>query len=54
MTTVPEPSPEDLAQEATGEGFDPDRTWDDEPDRGLPEDVDDADDINDGSPVVEV
>ena len=54
MTTVPDPSSEDLAQEATGEGFDPDQTWPDEPDRGLPEDVDDLADHNDGAPVVEV
>lgn len=47
-------TPEDLAQEATGEGYDPDQTWDDEPDRGLPEDVDDPTDHHDGDPVREV
>lgn len=31
MTTVPEPSPEDLAEEADPTRFDPDMVWDDEP-----------------------
>lgn len=42
---------QDLQQAATGEGFDPDQTWPDEP-VDLP-DVDDADDHNDGKPEVE-
>lgn len=33
----PQTSPEDELQAATGEGFDPDQTWDDEP-------IDDFDD----------
>jgi hypothetical protein len=51
---APDVSAQDLAQEATGEGFDPDQTWPDEPDRGLPEDVDDPSDHNDDEPVTEV
>lgn len=51
---APEVSAQDLNQGATGEGFDPDQTWDDEPDRGLPEDVDDPTDMNDDDPVQEV
>ena len=45
-------SDQDLVQAATGEGFDPDRVWPDEPfeaDEGDP-----GDDVNAGAPVVEV
>jgi|JI10StandDraft_1071094.scaffolds.fasta_scaffold407255_3 hypothetical protein len=38
MTATPDPSPQDLQQEATGEGFDPDQTWPDEPGAVLPDD----------------
>jgi len=53
MSEYPDPSPQDLLQEATGEGVDPDQTWDDEPDDLDPVDVDDPDDHNDGDPEVE-
>ena len=54
MNDAPEVSAQDLAQEATGEGFDPDQTWQDEPDDDGGDLVDDAGDHNDGEPEREV
>lgn len=52
MTTAPDPTPADLAQEATGEGFDPDQTWPDEP--GTDDLPDDTGPVETGvTPVVE-
>lgn len=40
MTTPPDPTPDDLAQEANPDLFDPDLTWDDEPGTDdLPDDT---------------
>lgn len=48
----PDKSDADLAQAATGEGFDPDQTWEDEPDdEDL--DLDDPDDTEPKQAVIE-
>lgn len=46
-------SEQDLIQAATGEGFDPDQTWPDEPTEWADDDLDDPEDRNDDEPEVE-
>jgi hypothetical protein len=46
-------SEQDLHQAATGEGFDPDQTWPDEPNDWDDDDLDDPEDHNDEPAEVE-
>lgn len=48
----PQTSDADEQQAATGEGYDPDQTWDDEPDDDWP-DLDDPEDTGPKQAVIE-
>lgn len=54
MTQSDDVNERDLAQEATGEGYDPDQTWQDEPDDDDGDLLDDPDDRSDDEPEQEV
>lgn len=52
-TKAPQPTTDDLLQEATGEGHDPDFVWEDEPDFMDPSEVDDPQDRGHSETAVE-
>jgi hypothetical protein len=52
VTTAPDPTPQDLAEESDPAHFDPDRVWPDEP--GADQSPEDEGDVETGAtPVVE-